>query len=332
MMKLSDPKGGDGESRKLQHEAEANLAHARVKIEATADGTVGQGNDPAAAAATTVAELDLALPPARVRSRVLSDPHDLMMQQPERFIGSDVSISLESRATVTAVTDHYVVVRLHPESGPDYIRIGDFCFLPRHEDEEDDGAAAAFVDAAPMPEAKFTELVGKVREAFSGGVEGAHPRKRLRALEDLPSPPAALQNLAPPASLQKRVHLQQQQPQQQQQQQQQQQPHQQTPRRRLWPIPVSQLEATNSNSSCSFQPQQPTGAARWPRTTVCRPKRGQAVMARSLLADGHWRRCECGHPRKVPPKQSHQKLRCWSCKNRYGTTCGWRLTSARNTN
>ena len=111
MMKLSDPKGGDGESRKLQHEAEANLAHARVKIEATADGTVGQGNDPAAAAA---------------RSRVLSDPHDLLMQQPERFIGSDVSISLESRATVTAVTDHYVVVRLLPESGPDYIRIDDF--------------------------------------------------------------------------------------------------------------------------------------------------------------------------------------------------------------
>ena len=63
MMKLSDPKGGDGESRKLQHEAGANLAHARVKIEATADGTVGQGNDPAAVAATTVAELDLALPP-----------------------------------------------------------------------------------------------------------------------------------------------------------------------------------------------------------------------------------------------------------------------------
>ena len=116
MMKLSDPKGGDGESRKLQHEAGANLAHARVKIEATADGTVGQCNDPAAAAAaTTVAELDLALPPARVRSRVLSDPHDLLMQQPERFIGSDVSISLESRATVAAVTDHYVVVRLHPE-------------------------------------------------------------------------------------------------------------------------------------------------------------------------------------------------------------------------
>ena len=126
---VSDPKGGDGAIRKLQHEAEANLAHARVKIEATADGTVGQGNDPAAAAATTVAELDLALPPARVRSRVLSDPHDLLMQQPERFIGSDVSISLESRATVTAVTDHYVVVRLHPESGPDYIRIDDFCFF-----------------------------------------------------------------------------------------------------------------------------------------------------------------------------------------------------------
>ena len=100
-------------AERLQHEAEANLAHARVKIEATADGTVGQGNDPAAAAA---------------RSRVLSDPHDLLMQQPERFIGSDVSISLESRATVTAVTDHYVVVRLHPESGPDYIRIDDFCF------------------------------------------------------------------------------------------------------------------------------------------------------------------------------------------------------------
>ena len=80
-------------AERLQHEAEANLAHARVKIEATADGTVGQGNDPAAAAATTVAELDLALPPARVRSRVLSDPHDLLMQQPERFTGSDVSIS-----------------------------------------------------------------------------------------------------------------------------------------------------------------------------------------------------------------------------------------------
>ena len=57
-----------------------------------------------AAAATTVAELDLARPPARVRSRAQIDPHDLVMQQPERFIGSEVSIRLDTQATVCAVT------------------------------------------------------------------------------------------------------------------------------------------------------------------------------------------------------------------------------------